>query len=98
MRGLNRVVLSGEVQDRIRFGQTPKGIECLSFWLTCDRSHVVHNTVLNVKVNAYGEEFVDVCRDKLEEGIYVLVEGELMERRFRGTLLTEVRANEIIFL
>lgn len=103
MRGINRVVISGNVSGSAAFQETSNGTQVASFNLASDR-HDPSGSVVTawVKVNVYIENLVSVCRLKLYKGAYVIVEGELMNREFnrdgqRGQL-TEVRAWEIVFV
>jgi single-stranded DNA-binding protein len=99
MRGLNKVFLSGNVTGAIEFGRTGKGDEVCGFHLASDR-HTSNGGVVTafIKVNVYIDGLVRVCKSKLNKGVYVLVEGELMNREGQHGELTEVRAREILFL
>jgi single-stranded DNA-binding protein len=99
MRGVNRVVISGNCQGRVNFSPTDgKGTPACSFYLTSDRHSHGDVVSVNVKINAYGDGLVRACRARLTKGLYVLVEGELMNRDGQIGELTEVRAREIIFI
>ena len=99
MRGLNRVIISGNVGAQISFNNTSSGMPACSFFLASDR-HAGRGSVVSawVKINVYGDDFVRICRARLEKGGYVLVEGELMNRDGQLGELVEVRAREVIFL
>lgn len=98
MRGLNRVVVSGNVSGDINYGTLPDGTKVLSFSVASDR-HTSGDTVTAwVRVNVYIEALVEICQDRLRKSGYVLVEGELMNRDGRHGKLTEVRARDIIFV
>jgi single-stranded DNA-binding protein len=100
MRGINRVIISGNVGGQMSFKATGNGSAACSFFLASDR-HSSGGAVVSawVKINAYGDNFVRICRSRLEKGVYVLVEGELMNRDGPQLgELVEVRAREIIFL
>lgn len=99
MRGLNRVIISGNVGAQISFNNTGSGTPAGSFFLASDR-HSSGGAVVSawVKINIYGDSFVRICRTRLEKGCYVLVEGELMNRDGQLGELVEVRAREVIFL
>jgi single stranded DNA-binding protein len=99
VRGLNHVVLAGNVSGSISFGNLPNGAAVVSFLLASDRATPGGGAVTAwVKVNVYREGLVNICDQRLEKGAYVLVEGELMNRDGVHGQLTEVRAREIIFL
>jgi single-stranded DNA-binding protein len=55
------------------------------------------NVTAYVKINIYSDALVDICRTRLLKGVYVIVEGELMNREGVHGEVTEVRAKEIIF-
>lgn len=99
MRGLNKVIISGNVTGSIEFGRTGKGDEVCGFHIASDR-HTFGGSIVTafIKINVYTDKLVRVCKGKLVKGVYVLVEGELMNRDGQHGGLTEVRAKEIIFL
>lgn len=98
MRGLNKVIISGNVGGRITFNSTPSGTEACSFQLASDRPIQGGVVTAWVKINAYDDQLVRVCKGRLVKGLYVLVEGELMNREGVYGELTEIRAREVIFL
>jgi len=97
MRGVNRVVISGNVTGAIQEGRTNSGVPTCTFVLASDRYTKDSIVTAWVKINVYGKPLVDVCEPRLRKGRYVLVEGELMNRDGRTAELTEVRAKEVIF-
>jgi len=99
MRGLNKVIISGNVGAQISFDNTASGTPACSFFLASDR-YSSGGAVVSawVKINVYGDGLVRICRSRLEKGGYVLVEGELMNRDGQLGELVEVRAREVIFL
>ena len=98
MKGINSVHLSGNVLGNIEYGRVSKGGEACSFSVASDRHSANGVVTAFVKVNVYVDGLVRICRAKLAKGIYVLVQGELMNREGQHGDLTEVRAREIIFL
>lgn len=99
MKGINKVIISGNVLANIEFGAVPNGAEAASFQVASDRYGSGGIVTAYVKVNVYGDDLVKSCRAKLVKGVYVLVEGELMNRHGQhGDNMIEVRAKEIIFL
>lgn len=96
-RGINRVAISGEVVGRFSFSETTNSSAAASFYVLCERH--THDSVVRVrvKINAYGGGLVTVLRVKLVLGAYVLVDGELMNRKGQQEELIEVRATQIIF-
>lgn len=98
MRGVNRVVLSGNVTGAISFARTDNGTEVCTFVLASDRHAGGAVVTAFVKVNTYIEGLVNLCRNRLEKGCYLLIEGELMNRSTSSGKIVEVRAQEIIFL
>jgi len=98
MRGINRTIVSGNVSREINYSTMPGGGKVLSFTMASDR-HANGTTITAwVKVNVYLEFLVDLCRERLSRGSYVIIEGELMNRESRHGKLMEVRAREIIFV
>lgn len=98
MRGLNRVVLSGNVTGHISYASTDNGTEVCTFVLASERHSSGGSVTAYVKVNVYIDGLVQVCRNRLEKGGYLLVEGELMNRTSPAGKVVEVRALELIFL
>ena len=98
-RGINRVLLSGAVSEAPRFHETGGGSKCATFRLSSDRRGAKPGEVITalVKINLYGEPLVNLCKERLQKGDYVIVEGELMNREGVQGEVTEIRAKEIIF-
>jgi len=99
VRGINKVIVSGNVTGAIEFGKTNNGLEVCGFHIASDR-HTSGGGIVTafIKVNVYVDGLVRICRTRLVKGIYVLIEGELMNRDGQHGDLTEVRAREVIFL
>ena len=93
MRGLNKVIVSGNVSEDVQFVQTSGSKEqtLCTFFLASDRHTQGQVVTAWIKINVYIEALVKLCRARLRKGVYILVEGELMNRG-------EVRARELIFL
>jgi hypothetical protein len=99
MKGLNKVIVSGNVLGNIEYGRVTNGSEVCGFSVASDRHSANGVVTAFVKVNVYVEGLVRICKLKLFKGAYALVEGELMNRDTRaGTGLLEIRAREILFL
>lgn len=98
MKGINKVIISGNVLGTIEFGKVSNGGEACGFQVASDRHSASGVVTAFVKINVYVEGLVKICKLKLLKGIYVIVEGELMNRDGQHGDLTEVRAREIIFL
>jgi single-stranded DNA-binding protein len=99
MRGLNRVIISGNVSDAARYHETGNKAKCATFRLASERRGAKPGDSVTawVKINIYSEALVDICKTRLLKGVYVIVEGELMNREGVHGEVTEVRAKEIIF-
>jgi single-stranded DNA-binding protein len=99
VRGINRVIISGNVSARIQYARTGNGSEVCTFTLASDRPGS-NGAVISafIKCNVYSPGLVDVCKRKLAKGVYVIVEGELMNRDGQIGELTEVRARDVIFV
>jgi single-stranded DNA-binding protein len=98
VRGLNRVIISGNISDRITYSQTGASVPACSFSLASDRHTSGDVVTAWVKCNVYGEGLVRICKSRLHKGTYVLVEGELMNRDGHHGELLEVRVKDLIFL
>lgn len=98
MKGINRVVISGNVSTQATYGNTAGGVGACSFKMESERRSKQGTVVAAVKINVYGDALVAICQDRLYKGVYVIVEGELMNREGSKGELTEVRAKEIIFV
>jgi single stranded DNA-binding protein len=100
VRGINRVIISGNASDSARFQQTGGGTPCATFKLACDRRGANKGETVTawVKINVYGDALVEICKARLHKGAYLIVEGELMNRDGAVGEVTEVRAKEVIFL
>jgi len=97
MRGVNKVVLSGNVTSDVTFNQTRSGVDVCTFEMVSERGGGENGHKVYAKVNVYLENLVALCGDRLTKGRYVIVDGELMNRNGRSEELTEVRARDIVF-
>lgn len=98
MRGINRVVLSGNATGKIEFSKTDTGTEVCTFTVASDRHSSGSVVTAFIKVNVYVDALVRLCRSRLQKGCYILIEGELMNRTTPSGKLLEVRAWELLFL
>ena len=98
MRGVNKIVISGNVTNATKFNTIRSGQEVCTFGLVSERSSGAGSHKVYAKINVYMEHLVTRCRDWLDTGGYVIVEGELMNRDGRSEALTEVRARDIVFV
>ncbi len=92
------MIVSGNVSGDIRFGRLPDESPVMSFSMASDRKTESGVITAWIKVNVYIGPLVDICQQRLTRGSYVLVDGELMNREGQHGKLTEVRAQEIIFI
>ena len=93
MKGINETSVSGNVTGDVFFAQTGRGEDACSFRLAITQAY---KTTTFVRVNVYGGH-VNVCKSrKLGKGDYCVVSGELMNRKVKGELLTEIRCQEIV--
>jgi len=93
----NFVFLSGNASSKIEYAQTGNGAPVCTFQMAADRVARDRTITVWVKVNAYGQGLVDLCRQRLGRGVTVMVEGELMNRDGQMGELTEVRARRLDF-
>ena len=97
MRGINNVVIGGNVSDKILTSNTSDGTPACSFSVASDRPGSTGATITCwTRINAYGG-LAELCIRKLAKGLYVVVSGELMNRPGVHGELTEVRAKDIVF-
>ena len=98
MRGINKVIVSGNVSREINYGRMPDDSPVLSFTMASDRATNGVTITAWAKINVYIDSLVEQCHTHLVCGGYVIVEGELMNREGRHGKLMEVRAKEIVFV
>lgn len=93
-RGTNSWNGSGNVAGELLFSQTTgKGEKAASFKIACEQAH---KTTVFVRINVYGGN-VDVLRERgVKKGDFVIITGELMNRRGQSDMLTEVRCSQIV--
>jgi single-stranded DNA-binding protein len=83
------------VAGDVLFNPTRKGDRAASFRIAIEQPH---KTVVFVRINVYGGN-VDAIRERgLKKGDYVVVDGELMNRRGPSDTLTEVRCSNVVIL
>ena len=97
MKGTNGWHGSGNLSTRVSYGRTGAGDEACNFKVAVEKAHA---PVVFVRINVYGGN-VEVCKIRdLERGDYVVIEGELMNRKrvigSESVTLVEVRCNKII--
>lgn len=92
-RGLNVVAVGGNVTKDIEYGETTQGDPFCTFTLVSEKKDRRKRTI--VRINVYQSGLVDVCRERLTDGIWVVVDGELMNPDKRTGC--EVRCQEIVF-
>jgi len=95
-KGINCVQVSGNVAS-ITFGTTQeRGDDVCSFMLAVEKAK---NFTTWIRVNVYGGA-VEACKTHLSKGGYVIVEGELMNRKNKmlDDTVVEVRCRDIKFL
>lgn len=98
MRGINRIIISGNVTADGNFHTMQDGSLVCSFGIASDRHTRGDIITAFTRVNVYIENLAKICQQRLRKGCYVLVEGELMNRSGTHEELTEIRAREILFL
>ncbi|NLE77820.1 MAG: single-stranded DNA-binding protein [Chloroflexi bacterium] len=106
-RGLNKVMIIGNVSRDPEMRYTPSGKAVTSFSVAVNRSWVTtegerHDTVEWFNVVAWGS-LAEVCKKQLGQGCRVYVEGHLQTRswddeRLQRHFRTELVANEMIVL
>jgi single-strand DNA-binding protein len=106
-KGLNKVLLIGQVDDEPELRHTPSGRPVASFtvaiprmWTSADGAQ--HEEVEWFNVVAWGS-LAELCERRLAKGHQVYVEGRLQTRRWqdesgRAVFRTEVVAQELVVL
>jgi single-stranded DNA-binding protein len=93
MKGTNTWTGSGNVASDVLYGETKTGDKACNFKLAIEQSH---KSLVFVRINAYAGN-VEVCQARrLKKGDYVVVEGELMNRRGQDDTVTEIRCKTIV--
>ena len=93
MKGINRVVIGGNVGQRLVFGETKSNkIPSCSFDVCIDDG----KKIVWIAVNAYGQGMVEKCRRFVQKGRYVIINGELMSRAVKDMQKIEVKATDIL--
>ena len=94
-RGINSVVVAGNIGGSINFGATNGGEQACSFLLAVEGKGRAATWVL---VNVYGG-LVSICRDRASKGGYPIVAGQLMNRTGHQSQndLVEIRCEEVVF-
>lgn len=98
MRGINKVIVSGNVVGAANSVKSSSSVRATTFLIASDQVRNGVTITAWVRVNVYIEQLVRACSSKLCKGGYVLVEGELMNREGKYGRLMEVRAKEIVFV
>lgn len=94
-RGTNSWDGSGDVISDVLYSQTSKGEKAASFKLAINQAH---KSTVFVRINVYGGN-VDVIKERgLKKGDFVVIGGELMNRRGQGgsDWLTEIRCGQVV--
>ena len=94
MLGLNMNVLSGNVGS-VKISKTSTDVTAFSMLVAID---IKNGETLWIRVNVYGS-LGKKCADNIDKGDFVVVVGELMERKKSDNQVTfiEIRAKEVIF-
>ena len=106
-KGLNKVLLIGQVDDQPELRHTPSGRPVASFTMAIPRGWTSHDGVQHEEVEwfnvvAWGS-LAELCERRLSKGQQVYVEGRLQTRRWeddsgRTIFRTEVVAHEMVVL
>lgn len=92
-RGTNTWHGSGDVATDVLFSATGKGEKAAAFKVAIEQAH---KATVFVRINVYGGN-VEVLRERgVKKGDFVVVDGELMNRRGQADTLTEVRCLNIV--
>jgi hypothetical protein len=93
VKGTNSWSGSGNVAGDVFYGRTGSGDPACNFKIVIEEAH---KPLVYVRINVYGG-FVDICQHReLKKGNYVVVGGELMNRKGREGTLVEVRCAKLV--
>lgn len=92
-RGTNAWHGSGNVASDVAYGETHAGDPACNFRIAVEQPH---KQLSYFRVNAYGRNASDCRKKSLGKGDYVVIDGELMNRKGQDELLTEIRVTEIV--
>jgi hypothetical protein len=92
-RGTNSWNGSGDVITDVTYSRTRSGDEACSFRIAVNQAH---KPTLYLRINVYGGNVI-VCRKRnLGIGDFVVIDGELMNRKGKDDVLIEVRCQDIV--
>lgn len=92
-RGTNTWSGSGNVASDVSYGTTSAGEDACNFRLAVEQGY---QQISYFRVNVYSNE-ASACRKKnLSKGDYVVIQGELMNRKGQEDTLTEIRCRRIV--
>ena len=89
------VAFAGNVKGSPNFGTTGNGDRCCSFELGSSFLGKSSRKTTWVRINAYGD-LVDRIEARIQKGSYVVVDGQLVNRRGRSGELVEIRARDVV--
>lgn len=98
MRGVNKVIISGNIVRDGVYNKTSRDQDVCSFQIASDRHSRGDVVTAFVRINVFTESLVNICERFVRKGAYVIVEGELMNRPGTHDELTEVRAKDLVFV
>lgn len=80
MLGINNVVVAGNVARDPMFDKTKEGMDACSFVIVInEKGSRAEDIVTWVRINMFGD-VVAIVREKVKQGDYVIIRGELMNR------------------
>lgn len=88
MRGINRLVISGNVGN-VTYTETNIKNDPIVTFMLCSEKEENYTTWL--KVSAYGKQAL-YCKDRIKKGCYVIIDGELTNRVSKGSNHLELEA------
>ena len=94
-RGTNSWHGCGAVVSDVRYNNTKGGDLACSFRIAINQPY---KNTLYIRVNVYGGNVVVCERRKLVIGDFVVIDGELMNRRGNDEVLIEIRCREIVIV
>jgi len=93
-RGTNRWFGSGNVAGKIDYGSTSTGEDACSFKVAIER----HHSSIYLRVNVFDDVVDRVRVNNVDVGDYILMSGEIMNRKTQDKWLSEIRCLDVVMI
>jgi len=96
MLGINNVVVAGNVARDPAFDKTKEGMDACTFVIVInEKGSRSEDIVTWVRINMFGD-VIPVVREKVKQGDYVIIRGELMNRAASGDPAKSLGARNLL--